>query len=157
MPKFLLLAAAFPILWNALKPSSKVIKAKIIALFFIAIGLGDFLCNQLKYLFLRLRPADELSWFESGYKLSYSFPSNHAFNWFMASTFLFLLYKNTLLKSPLVHRIVFLGAIGISLSRVLTGRHFPLDVIGGFVLGTLFTAILYMIMNKSLLKTSNNL
>lgn len=67
---------------------------------------------------------------------SYSFPSNHAANAFAAATFLGLTVMG---MGPIAVVIACL----IGYSRVYVGVHFPLDVIGGAILGTLSAFLVY--------------
>lgn len=57
-----------------------------------------------------------------------SFPSRHAFSSFSIGTALVFVY-------PLVGTVVLLFGGVLALSRVLTGRHFPTDVIAGALIG----------------------
>ena len=60
-----------------------------------------------------------------------SFPSNHALQAFMVAILVFGSYRR-------LGVVLFLFAIIISLGRVYLGVHYPSDVIGGAVIGTLF-------------------
>jgi len=62
---------------------------------------------------------------------SSSFTSSHACNHFSAAMFIFLTLKHT----SNWWRLVFLWAFSISYAQVYVGVHYPLDVIGGIVLG----------------------
>jgi len=59
----------------------------------------------------------------------YSFPSSHAANLFGQAVFFGLLYKKYL---PYLLGFAFL----VSVSRIFVGVHYPLDLIGGMILGT---------------------
>ncbi|MFC1851721.1 phosphatase PAP2 family protein [candidate division CSSED10-310 bacterium] len=63
-------------------------------------------------------------------KRSYSFPSSHAANTFAVATLWY-----TYLKGP--YWLLFFLAAAISYSRIYLGVHYPLDVIGGALLGIL--------------------
>lgn len=67
-----------------------------------------------------------------------SFPSNHAANVFAAAHFLNFYYPGTSLLFGS-------AAVLIAYSRVYVGAHFPLDVVGGAIVG-LLVAIFYRIL-----------
>jgi len=98
----------------------------------MAVILSDFLAAQIKDLVSRIRPCHALTQVNLlvGCGGSYSFPSGHAANIFTAMVFLSLRYKK---YSPLFLAI----AVAVAYSRVYVGVHYPLDVLGGAMLGTL--------------------
>jgi undecaprenyl-diphosphatase len=61
---------------------------------------------------------------------SYSFPSNHAFNNFAAATFIYRFF-------PKLKWALFITAVLIAVSRVYLGLHYPSDVLGGAILGSI--------------------
>lgn len=90
------------------------------------LGLDWLVDEWIKGFFGRVKPYLSLS-FVPVHHVAFSFPSSHAVNFgFMAS----YLYNHTT-----VGRIWGVLAILVSLSRVLCGRHYPLDVLGGLMLG----------------------
>ncbi len=62
---------------------------------------------------------------------SSSFTSSHACNHFSVAMFIFMTLRQTSKWWPLV----FLWAFSISYSQIYVGVHYPLDVIGGTILG----------------------
>jgi len=64
----------------------------------------------------------------------YSFPSSHAANLFGQALFFGLLYKKWL-----PYALAFAFLVGVS--RIWVGVHYPLDMIGGMILGSLTGAI----------------
>ena len=68
-----------------------------------------------------------------------SFPSNHASNMFAAATILTAAF-------PAGAPVFFLVAFLIAYSRVYVGVHFPLDVLGGAILGTIIAFTVYRLM-----------
>lgn len=65
---------------------------------------------------------------------SSSFVSNHAANHFGIATFAFLTFKGILKKWMYI---AFIWAFFIAYAQVYVGVHYPLDVLGGAVLGSL--------------------
>ncbi len=109
-------------------------KSEIRTLILVAITvmLSDYAAVLLKELFGRIRPCHALT----GVRLlvgcggSYSFPSGHATNIFSSMVLLSLRYKK--------YRPFFIAiAVAIAYSRVYVGVHYPLDVLGGALLGAL--------------------
>jgi undecaprenyl-diphosphatase len=88
--------------------------------------------NILKDLVHRLRPCTVLpdAITPVGCTGSYSFPSNHAFNNFAAATFIYRFF-------PKLKWALFITAVLIAVSRVYLGLHYPSDVLGGAILGSI--------------------
>lgn len=86
----------------------------------------------LKEHICRPRPFDSLPdvLLPNGKAGGYSFPSNHSLNNFGVATFFSMLYREY--RIPL-----YVTATLIALSRVYLGVHYPSDIIGGAILGTL--------------------
>jgi undecaprenyl-diphosphatase len=93
----------------------------------------DALATALKGEFLRFRPQQSLS--ELGMLIqrpaSSAFPSNHAANSFALATLLAFYH-------PKITWVFFAAASLVAFSRVYVGNHYPLDVLGGALLGTTF-------------------
>jgi undecaprenyl-diphosphatase len=106
----------------------------VLGLALVTVALTDQLATDLvKPLVHRLRPCNphvllEGGRFLIGLKSSYSFPSNHAMNMFGQAMLLTFFYPRFA-----VWFFSFAGIIGFS--RIYVGVHYPLDVIGGGLLG----------------------
>lgn len=106
-------------------------KKKEILVVFLGSFLAYFLAAILKILFHTARPFLALPntnplFLESGY----AFPSGHS-TFFMALAFsIFFLHKK-------VGYVFMLFALLIGLARIVAGVHFPIDILGGFILGFL--------------------
>ena len=104
--------------------------------------LGDQLGGLLKYLIGQHRPCAELpelvrvpqTWFTINCSTHLNgMPSNHAWNFFAATVFL-----GVLLRSWTWALALGVIALGVSLSRVYLGVHYPSQVVVGMLLGALY-------------------
>lgn len=92
-----------------------------------ASAAGSALFMKLKRLIGRRRP----SGLETTYLTlpdQFSFPSGHTINAFAVSVPLMMFY-------PWMRLLLLFCAVNIAVSRVLLNRHFPSDVVAGFLLG----------------------
>ena len=121
------------ILWSFLGADLRFLNLKqkwieIVLVFFSGI-VAWFLAYILKNVFMTSRPFLALPdvtplWVESGF----AFPSGHA-TFFMALGFaIYLTHKK-------IGYIFISFAILIGLARIIAGVHFPVDILGGFILG----------------------
>lgn len=82
----------------------------------------------------------------------FGFVSGHAANTFALATFLWLLSGVKTGVGPVRRRwpwaLLFLWSLLVCWSRIYVGKHFPLDVIGGAILGGLWAALLFFIYRK---------
>ena len=107
-------------------------KGKIAVLGIILVILvSDQLGDLIKHLLQRVRPCNALDDVRMviGCAGGYSFPSNHAVNNFAAAFYFYKLFPN--LKLPL-----FITATLIALSRIYLGVHYPSDMLGGMIIGS---------------------
>jgi undecaprenyl-diphosphatase len=104
-----------------------------LALLVVLVGLLDYTNSFFfKHLFTRPRPCNALPGVRTFWPCprSFSFPSNHAANVFGGVFFLSLIYRRW---AP---GLIFIALL-VGYSRVYVGEHYPLDVAGGALLGTL--------------------
>ncbi len=110
----------------------------------IAVGLNDFIChNVLKEFFARPRPCHGLPDMEhiTNCSNSFSFPSNHASNLFTAAMTMSLCFKNLIF-------LAYTCALLVGYSRVYLGVHYPSDVLGGAIFGSLMGFLGYKLYLK---------
>ena len=115
----------------------------------IAIVIGFFLFDILKYVFMRPRPFMVLTGVHQlATAYNYSFPSGHATIAFIACIILGKKYG---------HLILFiLFAVLIAFSRVYIGVHYPGDVVAGALLGVIIS-IFVLHFENDILKLKNRL
>ncbi len=129
---------------------------KIIAGIAVLITLADQASVRLfKEVVKRYRPCKNLD-LESVVHLvnnkcggTFGFVSSHAANSFAMAVFIGLLLST---KNKSVLWLLVLWASIVSYSRIYLGVHYPLDVIGGAILGTLVAMLLYFIFIKRILR-----
>ena len=110
-------------------------KWKEIIFVFLASGIGWVLADILKMIFKTPRPFNA---FQNVFSLipetGFAFPSQHAVFFSALAVSLFFCHKK------IGYWFVFFALI-IGITRIIAGVHFPIDILGGFILGT-FTAII---------------
>lgn len=114
----------------------------------------------------RLRPMHEPSLLGKVYTAKqgrgggkYGFVSSHASNTFALSTFIILFLFGKRRKARKLTFAFYLYAFGVSYSRIYLGKHYPLDIICGAVLGIMIAIgifKLWKLMERSLLKLSQD-
>ncbi|MFQ5428330.1 MAG: phosphatase PAP2 family protein [Thermodesulfobacteriota bacterium] len=111
----------------------------------ITVIISDFAAANLKELFGRVRPCHALEGVNLlvGCGGSYSFPSGHATNIFAAMVMLSLRHTKFM-------PFFLFAAAAVAYSRVYVGVHYPLDIIGGAILGTLVAFAIYWADKKGL-------
>ena len=96
---------------------------------FISSGVAYVFSKVLKILILIPRPFDAFSSVSSLVpEAGYAFPSGHATFFMALAVAIFLLHK----KAGYVFMFF---ALLIGLARIMAGVHFPIDILGGFILG----------------------
>lgn len=127
-------------------------------LLFITLLLTDQASVHLfKEVFERLRPCHEPGIMEQTRLVAencggaFGFVSSHAANSFGLAT-----VSAGLVKKRWFIRSIFLWAILVSYSRIYIGVHYPGDLIGGIILGSLIGWIVVFIYNRTLKKFSEH-
>lgn len=128
------------------------IKNKKIKLSLMINLIGVTIINNLfKVIIARTRPDINRLVDETGY----SFPSGHAITSMVFYGYLiYLIYKyvdNRKIKIPLMIFLILLIPI-IGLSRIYLGVHYTSDVLGGFLLGTVYLILFINISNKYIIR-----
>jgi undecaprenyl-diphosphatase len=106
----------------------------------LLVGVTDYSNSFfIKPLFGRIRPCHVLSGIHTFWPCprSLSFPSNHVANCFAAAFFLSFSYRQ---GTPFF---LIMAAI-VGYSRIYVGEHYPLDVLGGALLGGICTLLIMM-------------
>jgi undecaprenyl-diphosphatase len=103
----------------------------------IAVALGDWAATAIKALVDRDRPPLHYARPKTLVPVPHdaSFPSGHAATSFAAATMLALAF-------PRLAPALLLLAAAVAFSRVYVGVHYPLDIVGGAVLGALIAIAL---------------
>lgn len=117
---------------------------KTLIIVVLAVLLSDLATDVLKNLIHRVRPCNALADARilAGCTESFSFPSGHATNVFAAAVYLSYFYRRYL-------PIFLVLASLVAYSRIYVGVHYPLDVVGGIVVGSV-GAILVIEADKKL-------
>ncbi len=122
----------------------------IVVAVILTITLADQLAvKAFKDVFERLRPShnaeiQHLIHIVNGYRGgAYGFVSNHAANSFALAVFMSLLIRKRLFII-----IVLLWASLVSYSRIYLGVHYPGDILGGALLGSLSAWLVYYLFNR---------
>jgi undecaprenyl-diphosphatase len=109
--------------------------AVMFLLMLITLGISDMCGAFVKRFWQRPRPFSvETEFIQRSAAGGFSFPSNHALNMFCAAFFLSTLF-------PKYRILFFVFATLVALSRVYNGVHYPSDVIGGALIGSIFGVI----------------
>ncbi|OJI09106.1 MAG: hypothetical protein COV08_02185 [Candidatus Vogelbacteria bacterium CG10_big_fil_rev_8_21_14_0_10_49_38] len=134
LPWFLIAGLA---IWLALA-KDKIKTGRQIALALSAAIITWFIASLVKYNFPSPRPFEVLPNLEPLFVTGRgdAFPSGHAA--FFGALALALFWQNRLAGLGFL-----LGAILISIARILAGVHWPVDIIAGFVLALVISSLVY--------------
>ena len=119
-------------------------KIAVLGVILLIIFTDQLSYKILKEFFQRPRPCIALSGIITpiGCSGTWSFPSNHAVNNFAAATFYYFLF-------PKLKWSLFITATLVSISRVYLGLHYPSDIVGGAVIGSLIGYLFALVALKT--------
>ena len=128
--KFVLWSVAAVLGWMLWK-GEKNVKLAAIALIVTIVASDQFSSHVVKFWFERARPCQSLAdvFLRVGCGGGFSFPSSHAVNNFAGAIVLSFYI-------PRAAKWFYLFAATVAFSRVYIGVHYPLDVLGGAVIGS---------------------
>lgn len=140
VPLYILLAGMLIYRYGWLKGSLYIVMAAVI------ITLTDQTCaSVIRPLVARLRPSNPdnpisvLLHIVNGYRGGkYGFPSCHAANTCALAAFLSLLFRKRYITIALA-----IWSLLVSYSRIYLGVHYPSDILGGFIVGSLYSLMMY--------------
>jgi undecaprenyl-diphosphatase len=123
-----------------------------IVLFLCTVALTDMVSTRLfKNVFERLRPCSNPE-FVSYVRLmirecagGYSFTSNHAANHFGIATYFYFTMRHYFPKWAWIG---FPWAFAICYAQIYVGVHYPLDILGGAIIGVIFGLFVAMFFNR---------
>ncbi len=111
----------------------QVIRTKGGEIFKVALSLGVAYLSSyiLKLFFAAARPFESMPFITPVFgETGHAFPSSHAAVFSALAFSIFFLHK----KAGMVFMVL---ALFIGMARIVAGVHFPIDILGGFVLGAL--------------------
>lgn len=118
----------------------KFIFRNLVLFSIVSLG-GYFFSKILKSIFHIQRPFVEMNFIPVVPETGFSFPSSHATVFAALSILAFSLNK----KLGIVFAIF---TILIGLSRMVLGVHYPADILGGFVVGSIFSLVIVRFFHK---------
>ena len=102
----------------------------------------------IRYFYHRPRPFSVLPTHQLLTDTAWSFPSGHATFFFALATAVYFYNKRWGI-------VFFILTIGISVSRVIAGVHYPSDILGGAVVGIVVAYATYFVVRKQVEKSSH--
>jgi len=126
------LSSVLAYLWPGLVESIELNRSRVVAVFLIT-SFSWLISVLIKHAHFTPRPYmkrdKRLNSLLKKSRKSSAFPSGHATIFFSIASSLFLFV-------PSLSIVMFIVAIIVSLSRIVTGLHWPIDILGGAVIGT---------------------
>ncbi|MEI7810635.1 MAG: phosphatase PAP2 family protein [bacterium] len=120
-----------------------VIKFKEIILVFLSVILAWLSAIFLKNVFAIPRPFVQFSDVHSLVsETDFSFPSGHATFFMALAVAIFLHHKK-------VGYLFLVFALIIGIARIVAGVHFPVDILGGYIIGSIISYLLLKLFKKS--------
>lgn len=131
----------------------------ILLVFIVILTCNDQSCNLIKRSVKRLRPSHEVELADQVHLVKkpdgkvyrggkYSFPSGHAAN---SSLFVWFFLVSVFPRKRINIILMILWSILLGYSRIYLGVHYPFDVLCGFILGSLWGGVFYLLLNKLLI------
>lgn len=97
----------------------------------------------IRFFYHRPRPFAALKIYQLILDNNWSFPSGHSAFFFAFATAIYLYNKKWGL-------LFFIAAIFMNISRVITGIHYPSDILGGAFIGAIIAYIIFVLFKKAL-------
>lgn len=141
LPYILVLAVALLLIFSK---KDKILKLRFLIFSAISVFTARIVITEIiRYFYFHPRPFVVLN--DINQLISHdptgSFPSGHAVFFFALATAVYFLNKKASI-------IFFIGAILISISRVIAGIHWPLDILSGAAIGIIFSVFVAKFFKK---------
>jgi undecaprenyl-diphosphatase len=130
----------------------------ILPLVALLILTSDQLSRLIKNIVQRYRPCHNIEFKNVVHLVNndcggiYGFVSSHAANSMALSLFIIMLFG---IKNKAIMITMFIYCALVSLSRIMLGRHYPLDIAGGWLVGIVSSLFIYFLFNKLVIKKNN--
>jgi len=127
----------------------------ILPLVALLILTSDQLSRLIKNIVQRYRPCHNIEFKNVVHLVNndcggiYGFVSSHAANSMALSLFIIMLFG---IKNKAIMITMFIYCALVSLSRIMLGRHYPLDIAGGWLVGIVSSLFIYFLFNKLVIK-----
>ncbi|GAM28456.1 hypothetical protein SAMD00019534_116320 [Acytostelium subglobosum LB1] len=122
---------------------SRMLAAELCIMLAMSIATG----NILKNTFLLPRPPYPAVWTNTSPQMDHGMPSTHTSSSLSLQFYYFLFFyhilpvQNPFIPYPVALILVVTSIVSVMVSRVYNGHHTPMDVAGGFIIGSLTIAI----------------
>lgn len=113
--------------------------------FLLTIGVNNLINQTIKKIIARPRPIHEEAYNDIIYALGkhetgFSFYSGHSTTAFCIALFSLLYFKNKIYSA-----VILVWAFGVAYSRIYMGKHYPLDVLCGILVGSFIGSVGYIL------------